>query len=93
MSWYTGYTKIKEDLNVAQKVIAHAQSLGLDIGTPVRHHGNMYKVKQLWVNTSGGIHIRVELDDPAFEDVMLDIEDIEYGPAIQVLFGAKNVST
>lgn len=93
MSWYTGYTKIKEELNVAQKVIAHAESLGLDIGKTVKYNNEFYKIKQLWVNTAGGIHIRVELDHPHLEDFMIDLDELEYGPAIETLFGEKNVTT
>ena len=93
MSWYTGYTRIKEDLNVAQKVIAHAESLGLDIGKTVKYNNELYKIKQLWVNTARDIIIRVELDHPHLEDMMIDLEEIEYGPAIETLFGEKNVPT
>lgn len=93
MSWYTGYTKIKEDRDIANKVIAHAESLGLDVGKTVKYRDTFYKIKQLWVNTSGNIHIRVELDHPHLEDFMIELDEIEYGPAIETLFGAKNVST
>lgn len=91
MSWWTGFTKFKEELEIANKVIAHAKTLGIDIGTPVKYNGTVYKIKQIWINTANEIQVRVELDHPHLEDYMIDIDDIEYGPAIAVLFGEDNV--
>lgn len=89
MSWSTGYTKIKENYKLAQEVMAYNEQLGIDIGTPVIYREQVYKVKQLWITelSDNRFIVRVEVEDKDLEDFMLELDEIKWGPEVELLYG------